>query len=175
MHSRVHESHDAHGDQHLHREPGGGRLLCHPVLSAGDSAVGRDRDLVHGQINVQGTHLFPGECGGERRGWRRKVAVQTILLDCPSFSRRDNHRIGTSCSPYYDLIILLFSSVFLLFTTNVICLLEVGGGSQRRTKLVSPQCHSSPVLLHQSINTLTVGSKVLTMLLTINSPALIIK
>ena len=61
LHSRLHESHDAHGDQHLHREPGGGGLLCDSLLSASHRVVGRHGDVVHGESHVQGPHLLPGK------------------------------------------------------------------------------------------------------------------
>lgn len=61
MHSSLHESHDADGHQYIHCQSGRGRFLCHPLLFAADSPVGRDRDVVHGQVHVQGPHLLPGK------------------------------------------------------------------------------------------------------------------
>lgn len=61
LHRGLHEPHDAHRDEHLHREPGRGGLFRDPVLPAADRRLGRDRNVVHGQGHVQGRHLLSGE------------------------------------------------------------------------------------------------------------------
>lgn len=62
MHCRLHQLHDAHGDQYFHCQSGGGRLSGDPVLSATDGGVGRDDDLVLWRNDVQGGALLSGGC-----------------------------------------------------------------------------------------------------------------
>lgn len=60
LHRRLHQLHDAHGDEFVHCEFGGGRFLCDIVLSAADGRLGRNDDVVLWRDDVQGGAVFSG-------------------------------------------------------------------------------------------------------------------
>lgn len=58
----VHQSLDANGDKHFHRESCGGGFFCDTPLPTADRRLGRDRNLVSRRNALQSRNLFPGRC-----------------------------------------------------------------------------------------------------------------
>lgn len=56
----LHKPFDAHRDEHFHRQPRRGRLLCDIAVLAADGRLGRHRDVVPRRNAVQSSHLLSG-------------------------------------------------------------------------------------------------------------------